>query len=182
MALHNITPCDSPAYSSQNNPASTLFYAGSNNQSQISVDGTLLVEQRARTQFRWASEQVTLEPGRHDIAIDFVGRPQEVEDEFADDPPPQIDAKLQVEFAGPGIDRQPIEAALLTATPTRSKAESNFEIEPSLVKAGRVLFKSKGCAACHDLFESHTKITSDIVATPLGELPLGASLAHVLPR
>ena len=172
-------PCGSPVFSVIDQPGEYTFHLGSTHQSQLTINGEVIAGLRSRDDIRWTAEKVSLATGRHDIDIGFVGRPREEEDEFAENRPPQITPVLHLEYEGLGIDRQSIEPALLAATPPRSSEPVKFTPQPKLIKAGRNLFRTKGCASCHELIESGTKVSSEITATPLTDLPLGKNLAHV---
>ena len=152
------------------------FHVGSTHSALLSVDGEVVVEQRARDGFRWRSWNVSLTAGRHDVAIDFVGRPRDVEDEFVDNPPPEIEPVLRVEFEGPGVERQPIEPAFMVATTDLAKESPLFHVDPELAAEGRALFASRGCAACHEVVESSGLVASRIAAPALLDSGSGGCL------
>jgi len=147
----------------------------------VSVDGTVVAEQNSRNGFRWRSRKIALTAGRHDVAIDFVGRPREVEDEFAEREREEFKPEIRVEFEGPGIERQPIEPALMAATPSVAIESPEFPIDAGLAAEGRELFASKGCASCHEVQEAGRRVASGLVAPALASLTRGGCLAQASP-
>ncbi len=92
--------------------------------------------------------------------------------------------ELHVKMGGPGLPLQPLgplvaasreELLKKAATkPDKDKEEPRFVIDPQLVKQGRGLFASLGCASCHGLKENNQRIQTAAatrhLAKPLHEL------------
>lgn len=86
-------------------------------------------------------------------------------------------AELSVSLDGPGFAGVDL-GALIAATEAdldkkpvvKETSEDLLEFKPELIKKGRELFASVGCASCHQLREGQKPIASTLIAMPLDRL------------
>ena len=83
--------------------------------------------------------------------------------------------ELEVNLEGPGVSRQPMSLFVVASkqavqTAPKEKSPDFVAIEPALVKKGRELFATLGCASCHNLREGKNVIASKLQAPPLAQL------------
>lgn len=141
------------------------FTTESDDGSALWIDGKKVVDNDGVHATKGASGQTTLKKGNHKIAVGFF---QEAGG-----------ADLTVSMQGPGIALQNM-AAFVSATEAGLEAkappkkptvsEDDIDVNPEMVKKGRALFASTGCANCHQLKESNKTIVSTLQAPKLEKL------------
>ena len=135
------------------------FYTGSDDGSRLLIDGQLVVNNDGIHSMSWADGHATLKTGPHAIVVEFIqGGGQ---------------AELEVEFDGPGIERQPVSnyISLERDKPTAASqaAPQGFVFDVAQAEKGRALFAKLGCASCHQLKQGQQNIASTLQARPLAE-------------
>ena len=141
------------------------FHLGSDDGSKLWIDGNLIVNNDGIHPHQTRSGKVKLVAGAHPLVVDYIQGGGEW--------------TLALEFEGPNVKRQSAAAAVtLTKQPPKQKpGQKKFVLQPELVKKGRKLFASVGCAACHQLRENDQTIQSellDLLAQPLDQLKPGS--------
>lgn len=131
------------------------FHLGSDDGARLFVDGRNLVDVDGVHPVVRKSGKLKLQPGPHRLVVDYA----------------QVGggAELYVDYQGPGISRRKL-ASAVTSTKQPPRADDGFKLDPQLVTKGRGLFRSVGCANCHELNEKRKPITSTLTAKPLSEL------------
>ncbi len=136
------------------------FYAGGDDGVRLFIDGEMVVDGDGVHGFQFFEGRRHLEPGPHPIEVQYFQAGGE--------------AELEVEFSGPGIERAPLAAHVtLDRQPGHDDVKA-FTIDPALVKQGRELFASLGCAACHEMKHDGKHVASTLSARPLSKLRNGA--------
>jgi mono/diheme cytochrome c family protein len=77
---------------------------------------------------------------------------------------------LSLEYSGPGLERKPVPASVLSATDKPANDRPKFELDTELAAKGKSLFANIGCASCHQLGPGFESIESKTVAPPLANL------------
>ncbi len=114
------------------------FYLNASTASRLAIDGEWIMGMDS-----WETRGIAenhlrrLDAGPHEIKVDFIRRGQET-------------PSLAIEWEGPGIPRAPIPAALLTSTREPVPPAPAFTPDPAKAAAGRTLYASLNCAACHE--------------------------------
>ncbi len=83
-----------------------------------------------------ATGQAKLEAGWNKIALTYIHAGRE--------------PGLRFEMAGPGFEKQPIPADLLSISQVPLEAFPEFVLDETLVESGKQMFAKLGCARCHD--------------------------------
>ncbi len=97
--------------------------------------------------------------------------------------------ELHIEFSGQGLKRQDVAPFVyltdkgdsLKATPAK-KADDFLEIQPQLVKQGRELFGTLGCANCHPMKDGGKNIDARFTAPALAKLPRDSGCLDSVPK
>lgn len=118
------------------------FFLKATGASRLSVAGRWILGEES-----WDTEKVDenypidLQPGRHELKLDYVQRGKD-------------ESALDVQWKGPGFDRQAIPAALMSSVrePIAKPAVEFpvFTLDPAKVEKGRGLYSSLNCATCHE--------------------------------
>jgi len=109
-------------------------WLGSDDGSRLLVDGQQVVIADGVHPHTIVEGKVDLKAGPHPLVVEyFEGGGEE---------------SLSVEIAGPDIVRQPL-ASFVSKGPEPIETRSGFVVDAELVKAGRKLFDTAGCASCH---------------------------------
>ena len=145
------------------------FHLGSDDGSKLYIDGKLVANSDGVHPHQVRSGGARLTSGPHPIRVDYT----QVGGEWT----------LELHYEGPGTLRQPAYASISLAKDTpppaavkQKKNDKNgknngvFAVDPSLVKVGRKLFASLGCASCHQKKENGKPIEAMLDARPLKEL------------
>lgn len=135
------------------------FWLTSDDGSRLSIDGRVVIDHGGVHSPSTKDGRVRLAPGSHPIRVAyFESGGEEV---------------LNLEYSGPGIDRKPVPASVLSATDEPAKNRPNFELDAELVAKGKALFANVGCASCHQLGPGFEQAASKIAAPPLANLDAG---------
>jgi mono/diheme cytochrome c family protein len=147
------------------------FTLNSDDGSKLWVDGKLVVDDDGVHPTKAADGSITLKKGAHRISVGFF----------------QLGggAELFVTVQGPGLPMQDL-------GPLMATTEANLDVKPKakpeedlvwgkdrdeLIKTGRALFASVGCANCHELHSDRAAIASEMKAHDLSRLkPEGGCL------
>ena len=119
-------------------PGEYTLFLTSAGASRLAIDGRWLIGQQS-----WQPERVNartklrLEPGPHQITVDFAPRRQK-------------EPSLKVEWEGPGFARQEIPPAKLRSAKEAAPAPATFVVDAAKAAKGRSLYADLNCAACHD--------------------------------
>lgn len=136
------------------------FHLRSDDGSQLRIDGKMVVDNDGIHPPQEKSGSVELTAGQHGFVAALFDGGGEVE--------------LEVEYEGPGIQRQPVGPALsLTSdapTAPGAEVEARFVVDGALVEKGREVFARVGCASCHQLRQDGQAIRSRLTAPSLGSL------------
>ena len=130
-------------------PGDYRFWLGSDDSVRFWVNDRVVVEYDAQVQaifraFNTVEAATTLRPGVYPLRLEYTHGGGS--------------RKLEVEFEGPGVPRQPVSHAVsLTRDAAQSSASGpetkgaidGFRLDPSIVEHGRELFASLGCVNCH---------------------------------
>ena len=121
------------------------FHIGSDDGSRIRVDGKEVAVVPGVHPVVFKSGKAKLTAGVHQVEVEFFeqGGGQE----------------LKFEYEGMGVKRQSLEYALVSPEP-KSKDEKKFEVQDEFVAKGKQLFRSLGCASCHQLRIGEQRIAS----------------------
>lgn len=139
-------------------PGEYTFHTRSDDGSRVSIDGKVVASNDGIHPASTKSGKVKLTKGRHQLIVDyFEAGGEEV---------------LKVEFEGPGVKRQDISGAVLSAAPETPIEPIEFKVDAELASAGQKLFASIGCASCHALPEKSggSPIASSLMAPALAEV------------
>ncbi|HEV3143877.1 MAG TPA: c-type cytochrome [Gemmataceae bacterium] len=140
------------------------FTLHSDDGSRIYLDDKPVAEADGIHPVETAQGIVELKEGTHRVAVDFFQAGGE--------------AVLTVEIEGPGIGRQDFaplvastEEGLNKPAPKQKKNDDDcIEIQPELVKKGQALFKSLGCANCHQMSIDKKPLVPALKPTALDKL------------
>ena len=131
------------------------FHLGSDDGARLFVDGENIVDVDGVHPVIRKSGKLKLQPGPHKLIVDYA----------------QVGggAELYVDYQGPGISRRKL-ASAVTSTKQPPTADDGFKLDPKLVAQGRSLFRTVGCANCHELKENRNSVASTLAAKPLSDL------------
>ncbi len=132
-----------------------VFHIGSDDGSRIKVDGHEVITVDGIHPFSSGKGKIALEAGIHELEVQYFEGGGEQE--------------LKVEYQGKGIDRRPLEYALV-GSDEEGSSDSRFQVDRALATKGALLFESIGCASCHQLK------TNDKVLTASRKVPSFANL------
>ncbi|MFV2068820.1 MAG: PA14 domain-containing protein [Pirellulales bacterium] len=136
------------------------FFTKSNDGSRLTINGQLVVDNDGlHGGQEEESGQIMLKAGVHPIRVTYFQQDGGEE--------------LLVSYSGPGIDKQPIPASVLSHWAVLMQpvgGQEPLSVDPVKATRGRALFASLGCAACHRIGTETESIASDIVARPLLQL------------
>lgn len=131
------------------------FFLGSDDGSKLYLDGKLVVANDGIHAHSQRRGRTRLTKGPHAIRVDYFQGGGEW--------------TLNVDYQGPGVRKRPA-AVAITSTKIPPPPKSGFKIDRALVKRGRALFASVGCASCHQLKEKGKRIASTVTGKPLAQL------------
>ncbi|RIK83629.1 MAG: cytochrome c1 [Planctomycetota bacterium] len=135
------------------------FWLTSDDGSRLSIDDRVVIDHGGVHSPSTKDGRVRLPPGLHAIRVEyFENGGEEV---------------LNLEYSGPGIERKPVPASVLSATDKPVTNRPKFELDEQLVAKGKALFANVGCASCHPLGPGFEQIVSRIAAPPLANLDAG---------
>jgi mono/diheme cytochrome c family protein len=151
------------------------FSLFSDDGSRLSVDGKVVVDNDGIHPPQSARGSVQLTAGVHKITVAYFQGGG--------------GAELEVAVDSPGTGRidlgdvvAPSEGALKEKPTAKSTGDPDFlEPRPELVKKGRELFASAGCASCHQLMEGKQPIASTVKAPPVDRLKADAGCLAAAP-
>lgn len=154
------------------------FHLGSDDGSRLLIDGQKVVDVDGTHPHTEASGKTKLTAGPHPIQVDYFQGGGEW--------------TLTLQFESKDLGRQDV-APFVTLTreppkPPTASDESPFVPQPELADAGRKLFASAGCAACHQIKVDNNLVASELKARSLRELTnltagcLAASPAKGIPN
>lgn len=129
------------------------FHLASDDGSRLLIDGKVVVNNDGVHGVVRKKGNVQLEPGFHDIMIEFFEKDGGEE--------------LYVEYEGPGVSRRNVDTAMVAAAPNDLLEDLSFTVDTKLAAKGKQLFTSLGCASCHDVGHD---LKSQLVAPPLAKL------------
>ncbi len=147
------------------------FQTISDDGSRLYIDGKMVVNNDGIHGSETAEGSIRLTPGVHTIRVEYF------EAGGGED--------LRVNWAGPGLKSGGIDKAILldrNAADLKEVAASEevdpdvFAFNPALVETGRQLFRSLGCASCHERHENGKRIESAITAPSLADCDEGGCL------
>ncbi|HEX3315575.1 MAG TPA: PA14 domain-containing protein, partial [Gemmataceae bacterium] len=125
-------------------PGAYVFRTSSDDGSRLYVDGKQVVVNDGIHPASEQSGRIRLKKGLHQVRVAYFQAGGE--------------DTLDVEVEGAGLARTPLgsitasdEAALAKTAPTPTPTADDFTLDPALVKEGKELFASAGCANCHAL-------------------------------
>jgi mono/diheme cytochrome c family protein len=142
-------------------PGTYTFHTSSDDGSRLYVDDKQVVDNDGIHPQKEASGKIELKKGVHAVRVAFF-------QEGGGD-------ALEVEVDGAGLARQnlagltAVDEAALQKAPTPAANPDDFTLDPALVKEGKELFASTGCANCHTL----QKIKSTLPARALANVEGG---------
>jgi len=113
------------------------FYVGSDDGSQLSVNGKVVADANGIHPHQVKSGKVKLEKGYHAIVVDYFEQGG--------------DQSLEALYEGPGVAKQTIAGAMTTVKAPREKEDLKLTVNPDLAAKGRVMFGTMGCNNCHKL-------------------------------
>ena len=138
--------------------AEYTFHIGSDDGSRLMINGKTVVDNDGVHGMQFKSGKVKLVKGRHLLVADVfeVGGGEEI----------------KVEYEGPGIKRQDVSPAIVSAEPETPIEPLDFQVNKELAAEGKKLFASIGCASCHQLRESQdsSPVASSLTAPDLSRL------------
>ncbi len=125
--------------------------------SRITIDDTIIINHDGIHGATEAKGNIKLDAGLHRITVEyFEGAGGE---------------ELAVTWQGPGFERQPIPNTVLTSTDKPVTGDEAWKLDTTLAKRGEELFKSIGCANCHQLGSGNKQSPkSELTGKPLSEL------------
>ena len=126
------------------------FHVGSDDGSRITVDGKIVADNNGVHPFTQKNGKVKLTKGFHEVIVDYFEKGGE--------------ERLTAEYEGPNVKRQPIAGAMSVIKEPPTPEVLAVDIKPDLVKKGRELFATVGCASCHQLRENDKLVASTVVA------------------
>lgn len=138
------------------------FQLSSDDGSLLYIDGKKVIDNDGVHGVEAVQGSVNLTPGAHAIRVDFFEASGGEE--------------VTLEWAGPGVKSGQIDKMITMSrgeneTPVTPEPEAVdpdvFVFNPSLVAKGRQLFRSLGCAACHQRQEDGQRIESELSAPRL---------------
>ncbi len=157
-----------------NKPGQHQFWIGSDDGSQLLIDGKEVVKNGGVHPHSEKEGRVSLDAGPHEIIVDYFQGGGEW--------------TLTLDMSGPGLKRQGA-ASFITLTRERPAPIANdngdkpFVIDMAQVEKGRKLFGTLGCASCHQLKEDNKQLASELKAKPLSKLAAnGGCLAESAQR
>ncbi|MFC1758382.1 PA14 domain-containing protein [Planctomycetota bacterium] len=115
------------------------FHLGADDGARLFIDGKMVIDNDGIHGVVWKKKSIELSKGTHHLQIDYFEQAGGEE--------------LYLEIEGPGVKRTKIDP-LLVGTRDESVAVKRLEVNSDLVKKGRRLFYSVGCANCHEVAES----------------------------
>lgn len=150
------------------------FELSSDDGSDLWVDGQRVIDNDGVHATETRPGRVELAQGPHQVKVRYFQAGGEI--------------SLDVKIGGPGLPMQPLGPLTRAAREDLAKepeqenagktAKPQFVIQPELVKQGRELFASLGCASCHQLNEQNQPLETTIAtrrrAKPLNELQLAS--------
>lgn len=131
------------------------FHLGSDDGSQLLINNKMVVDVGGVHPHTVQSGKLKLTKGPHAFIVDYFEAGGE--------------ESLTLEFEGPGIGRQQA-SGIVTASEVPPAAEQGFKPDDQLIVAGRELFSSAGCAACHEMRIDGKQLPSTLKAKPLDSL------------
>lgn len=136
------------------------FHLGSDDGSRLFIDGEKVVDVDGVHPHTEASGKTKLTAGPHPIRVDYFQGGGEW--------------TLTLQFESKDLGRQEV-SPFVTLTreppqPPKSADDDSFVRQPELADAGRKLFASGGCAACHQLKIDNQNVASELKARPFREL------------
>jgi mono/diheme cytochrome c family protein len=135
------------------------FWLTSDDGSRLSIDDRVVINHAGVHSPSTKDGRVRLTPGLHPIRVEyFENSGEEV---------------LKLEYSGPGIERKPVPASVLSSTDQPASNKPKFELDDQLAAKGKVLFASIGCASCHQLGPGFESVASRVEAPPLTKLDAG---------
>ncbi|MFP6763167.1 MAG: PA14 domain-containing protein, partial [Planctomycetaceae bacterium] len=133
------------------------FHLGSDDGSRMSVGGREVVNFGGIHAHQTRTGEIELAQGAHEVVVEYFEA--------------NGDESLKVEIEGAGLGRQLLAGICSPdkekAKPKAGEQEAEFVLDDRLVKQGRTLFASIGCAACHRMKTGDETIPSDRKAKPL---------------
>lgn len=129
------------------------FRIGSDDGSAVYVDGKKVADADGIHPHQYGEGRIRLTKGAHPIRFEYFQGGGEW--------------TLDCEIEGPGLSRQNIEPLITKSTdikPVLEKRNDGFVIDEELANKGRELFKSVGCASCHEL-----KVGDELLAGPMAK-------------
>jgi len=140
-------------------PGKYTFHLGSDDGSRLRINDKTIVDNDGVHAYQIRSSSVELQKGIHAVQVDMFEQSGE--------------ERLTVLFEGPGVKRQALAKALITAQPTVELESLSLKVDPELAEDGRALFASLGCASCHQAKAEGKPVASKRKATAFEKLRPG---------
>ncbi|MEO1984818.1 MAG: c-type cytochrome [Fuerstiella sp.] len=115
------------------------FWLGSDDGSRLLIDGTTVIDVDDIHPHTTKNARQKLSAGVHSVIVEYFEAGGE--------------ESLKVEIKGPGINRQPLAGHVSNSEEPPEESRS-FQVDAELVREGQDVFRSLGCASCHQ----HEKI------------------------
>ena len=115
------------------------FHFGADDGARLSVDGKMIIDNDGIHGVVWKKKRIRLTEGAHDLQIDYFEQAGGEE--------------LYLEIEGPGLDRTTLDSLFVGTSDGHAEIE-HLKVNTDLVRRGRQLFHSVGCANCHEVAES----------------------------
>lgn len=135
------------------------FTIGSDDGSRLLIDGQEIVRVDGIHPYQKSTGKVKLQQGVHKIRVEYFEQGGE--------------ERLSLEIEGGDFGRSEIDALVTQDASGKLDMElvqSSFVASPELVDIGRDLFKSTGCANCHEMVENGRKVEPTLVARELSKI------------
>lgn len=134
------------------------FRLGSDDGSRLLIDEKEVILNDGIHPTTFKNGSIKLDAGVHDVRIEyFEGGGEE---------------QLKLEVSGPGLPNQPMDG-LLRATKKPPMNEGGFVWNAEKAKLGQQYFVSVGCANCHEMKVSGSKLAGTLAAKTFSELTSG---------
>lgn len=121
-------------------PGDYTFYTTSDDGSRLYVNDELLIDNGGVHAPTEVSGTVHLTEGDHALTVAYFERAG--------------GEMLEVEWDGPGFDRQPIPGDITSSYQPAPMVPLDYEpmeVDPALAERGREIFQQVGCASCHEI-------------------------------
>ena len=126
------------------------FHLGADDGARLFVDGKMIIDNDGIHGVVWKNKRIQLGQGTHDLKVDYFEQAGGEE--------------LYLEVEGPGFERMTLDS-LLVGTSDHAVEIQQLKPNSDLIKQGRELFHSIGCASCHDVAESVSPPPRTLVAS-----------------